>query len=245
MESTYLDSKAHELEQQFGIRVVAEYVKGPVLQSIVNAAKNHQVDLVVMTTHGLTGLKRAWVGSVADSAMRSLNVPILMLRAHAPGAAKLEQPVQFQRVMIPLDGSPRAERIIDTALAIAGLGGTFVLASSVPPVPFVPQLADPYAITPVIVDPVATDQSATVTKRYLTKAAQYLAEKGATVIERSVTVSSQTGAVLLDVAKAHDVDLVALATHGRGASRFVFGSVADQILRGSSLPILVCRGAGD
>jgi nucleotide-binding universal stress UspA family protein len=131
---------------------------------------------------------------------------------------------------------------METAFAVAGTGATYVLASAVPPVPLLPDYADPYAMVPVIVDHSATDYSAAATKTYLTKTAECLAKRGATVIEESVTVADQAAPALLDVAKAHDIDLIALATHGRGTSRFVFGSVADKILRGSSLPILVCRG---
>lgn len=245
MESTYLDSKAHGLEEQFGIRVVAEYVKGDIVPSIVRVAEDRQIDLIVMTTHGRTGVSRAWLGSVADAVMRSVDVPVLMLRAKELGGAKVTEPQQFRRLMIPLDGSSRAECIIGTALAIGGTSATYILASAVPPVPLVPEFADPYAITPVLVDAGATDRSAAATKGYLTKTAQHLAEKGATVIEEAVTVADHAAPALLDAAKAHDIDLIALATHGRGTSRFVFGSVADKILRGSSLPILVCRGGKD
>jgi nucleotide-binding universal stress UspA family protein len=54
-------------------------------------------------------------------------------------------------------------------------------------------------------------------------------------------VSGRTPATIIDYARAHDVDLIAMCTHGRGATRLLIGSVADALLRGSALPILLQR----
>jgi len=68
-----------------------------------------------------------------------------------------------------------------------------------------------------------------------------LATRGITTIEQLVLVGDHVAQMLLDLAKANDVDLIALVMHGRGMAPFVVGSVADKILRGSMIPLLVCR----
>jgi nucleotide-binding universal stress UspA family protein len=241
MEGAYLDGKADELAREYGITVVPEHVKGAVVPTIVELVQRHKPDLIVMTTHGRTGVSRAWLGSVADTVMRSVDVPVLMLRAAEANASPTKS-LAFRRVMIPLDGSARAERIVDAALTVAGSDATYVLARAVPPVPLVTNFVDPYAVVPIIPDPDATERSAVEAKEYLLKVAHDLNENAAPAVEEAVAVSEYTAPTLLAAAKTHNVDLIALATHGRGASRFVFGSVADKILRGSTLPILVCRG---
>ena len=144
MEEAYLDGKAKELRAQFGIVVAVDHVQGEVVAEIADLARRHSVGLVVITTHGRTGFSRAWLGSVADSLMRSIDVPVLMLRLSETDHINAAQPRIFRRVMIPLDGSLRAECIIDAALAVAP-EATFVLARAVPPVHQVSSYADPYA----------------------------------------------------------------------------------------------------
>ncbi|MGH7615804.1 MAG: universal stress protein [Gemmatimonadaceae bacterium] len=61
-----------------------------------------------------------------------------------------------------------------------------------------------------------------------------------TTVEQSILVGDHT-APMLDLTQANDVELIALATHGRGMAPFVVGSVADKILRGSRTPLLACR----
>src|SRR5688572_19257901 len=55
-------------------------LRGPVAGSLAQYASAHDIDLVIMTTHGRGGLSRAWLGSVADELVRQLNIPILVLR---------------------------------------------------------------------------------------------------------------------------------------------------------------------
>ena len=190
-----------------------------------------------MTTHGRTGLSRAWLGSVADSIVRQVGVPVLMLRPCADQAA----PTTFRRVLIPLDESPRAECVLDSAVSLAGVGATYVLVDVVPPVPLVLGYVDPYSMSAAVADPEATDRAVATAKEYLARVAQRLRDRGITLIEQHVAVADHPAPTLLDTAKAHDVDLIAIGTHGRGSSRFVLGSVADKLLRGAKTPLLVCR----
>lgn len=242
MERVYLDGKARELEARHGIRPTTDHRTGSAVQTIIALASALDTDLVVMTTHGRTGLSRAWLGSVADSVMRSLDVPVLMLRPLAPGAGEPASG-SFHRIMIPLDGSKRAESIIDTALALGGPGATYLLARVMAPVPVVLSSAEPYALLPVVVDSDATARAVDAANRYLQEIADGLRTKGATSVEQSVVISEFAAPALLELATSNHVDLVAIATHGRGASRLVLGSVADKLLRGGTTPLLIARGA--
>ena len=94
-------------------------------------------------------------------------------------------------------------------------------------------------MTTMMTDPGATDLVADEARKYIRDVAGRIAEHGVTAIEQSVLIGDHPAQILLDVAKAHDIDLIALATHGRGMSRLVLGSVADKLLRGSTTPLLV------
>jgi nucleotide-binding universal stress UspA family protein len=240
-EFRYLEDKARELRSLVTIPVSVDHPTGAAVQTMTEMAASTGIDLIVMTTHGRTGLSRAWLGSVADGVMRSTGIPVLMLRpietpAAIEGAAK-----PFSRVLIPLDGSHAAESIIDAAISVAGRSAKYFLARVVQPIPLIVPTADPYTMTTMMTDPGATELVADEARKYIRDVAGRIAEHGVTAIEQSVLIGDHPAQILLDVAKAHDIDLIALATHGRGMSRLVLGSVADKLLRGSTTPLLVSR----
>jgi nucleotide-binding universal stress UspA family protein len=241
MERAYLDGKARELESRFGIPVHTEHPIGSPGQTIIALVNARGTDLVVMTTHGRTGLRREWLGSVADTVMRSLDVPVLMLRPIESSEPAPATAGTFQRIMIPLDESHRAESIIDSAMTLGGPNATYVLARVVPSVPVMTDFADAYGIPPVVVDPEATKRATVTAHQYIEGIADRLRAEGASSVEQVVVNSERPAPALLDIARAHDVDLIAIATHGRGSARLVLGSVTDKLLRGSSTPLLVRR----
>lgn len=241
MERAYLDGRARELAQRFGIAVNVEHLTGPAAESIIAHANSYHTDLVVMTTHGRTGLSREWLGSVADTTMRSLDIPVLMLRPVEAAAAEAA-PTVFRRIVIPLDGSHRAESIIATALAVGGPDATYVLVRVVVPVPVILNFPEPYGAMPILIDTDATSRVEADAKHYVQKIADRMAAKGL-AIEQTVVVAEIVVPALLEIAKANNVDLIAIATHGRGVSRLVLGSVADKLLRGSGKPLLIARAA--
>ena len=241
MEYAYLERKARELRSIVWSPVFVEHPTGDAVDSILAIAKEAGSDLIVMTTHGRTGFRREWVGSVADGVMRSAGVPVLMLRSSdrpppAPGRA-----MPFSRVLIPLDGSREAETILEEAVAVAGKNATYVLAQVVEPVPSVVP-GEPFTASTMMSDPEATDLVARDARQYLQEVASRLAGRGVGAVEQSVLIGDHPAQMLLDLEHTDEaIDLVALATHGRGLARLILGSVADKLLRGSRTPLLVCR----
>jgi nucleotide-binding universal stress UspA family protein len=75
---------------------------GPAAVAIIEAAQFHKAGLIVMTTHGWTGLERLILGSVAESVLRGTPTPILLLRAEG---ATLEMPAGHAEARIPAEAS--------------------------------------------------------------------------------------------------------------------------------------------
>ncbi len=99
----YLAGIAARLEQPGGKKVETSVWYGPAASSIVESARVRKADLIVMTTHGRSGLGRLILGSVAESVLRGTSVPILLLRAdgaplEAPGSAGHAKPKEVARV---------------------------------------------------------------------------------------------------------------------------------------------------
>src|SRR3954470_4384973 len=78
-EHTYLETVARELSSGAGIPATHAMLRGNPVEMICMHAKDVRTDLIVMTSHGRTGLSRAWMGSVADGVLRHSSLPVLML----------------------------------------------------------------------------------------------------------------------------------------------------------------------
>lgn len=238
-EEEYLRSLAHRCMETAGISPATELLEGAVTAAIANYASEVGVDRIVMTTHGRGGISRAWVGSVADALVRKAAVPILLIRPK-------EQLVDWRRgadarhVLVTLDGSEMGEGILEPALELgAALGARFTLLRVVLPVPFAPGRQG-----------VSASFSTEGVAQAQRDADQYLAAIAARLRERGVTVSTDTvvhtspALGILDYAGTSSVDLIAMATHGRGGwSRVALGSVADKVMRGTMMPVLLYRPA--
>jgi nucleotide-binding universal stress UspA family protein len=245
-EQAYLDNLVERLKRISKVPVTAALVEeGPIGEALTDHAVACGMDLVVMTTHGRGPLARAWLGSVADQLVRQMPVPILLVRP-GDGKVDLAQEPRPQRMLIALDGSELSEQIIKPALAMASLLGTDVTLLRVIKPAIVGQ-GDPLAMAGGF-DPWLMQQLQETHEQERLQAGGYL-ERIATPlrtkslkVETRVLSHDQPAVAILEEVKAHRTDLVALATHGRsGLPRLVLGSVADKVVRGASIPVLVAR----
>lgn len=147
----------------------------------------------------------------------------------------------YDRILIPLDGSERAERILPHATEMAQrYGATLMLL----------QVVDPFAAV-TWADEVAPHSLVEKIERMIAAAESYLAdlqgELGETGVEAQAYV--ETGPVvrrILDVAAREEVNLIAMTSHGRtGLARVFYGSVAAGVLHQADRPLLLVRALAD
>jgi nucleotide-binding universal stress UspA family protein len=230
-------------EQTYVETVAAELASGASLP-VTSAVLRGDADLIVMTSHGRTGFSRAWLGSVADSVARRAPIPVLMLRPVESSADRLAARHVFKRVLVPLDGSPLAAGIVPTALDLANASNaTVTLLRIVRPVPLAVAMDAtlPLAYTPLIPDDVATKELVTEATSSIGALAQRLNQETHVTVETHVDVNDRVAEAIVAFAQGHSIDVIAMSTHGRGATRMLMGSVADKVLRGSGLPVLLRR----
>ena len=235
-----LEATAERLRQTMDVPVRTTFLDGLVAPTLEAHAADHRPDLIVMTTHGRGGLSRLWLGSVADALVRRAGVPVLLVRGEEPPAGDPAETV-FQHVLVPLDGSPLAEAVLEHAMRLGAPSAMrYTLLSVV-----VPRLiaARPYPGMSTPVDRDDLEQRQYEAQTYLDRIAGELRRSAATVATR-VVVHAQVAAGILEATAEERADLVALATHGRGAiPRLVLGSVADKVVRGAETSVLVLRSA--
>jgi nucleotide-binding universal stress UspA family protein len=235
-EEDYLRGVANRCLEASGLAARTELLEGPVATALATFINEIGIDLVVMTTHGRSGISRAWVGSVADAVVRRSAVPVLLLRPHDHHAP---EPLACSHILVPLDGSPLAEGILGPVeLLCRAFKPRFTLLRVVPPLQVEAAASGPAVLTQA---PAAVERAVAGAREYLETVAAAWRSAGATV-ETAVQVHSIPAVAILDYAATHAVDLVTMATHGRGGwSRVALGSVADKVMRGTMMPVLLFR----
>ena len=227
-----LYSIAAECRAHSTVTVTASLQHGPVVDSLIGYAKRQNVDLIVMRSHARKGLARAWFGSVADALIRESGIPVLVVKGTSVATA-LESGFQFNRILVPLDGSLLAEQSIEPAVSLARIyGASITLLMVVPPsMRAVGELASSMG------DASAKDVSRA--KRYLDSCLTPALDRSINV-SRKVVISRDVPGAILAAADNTEADLIAIATHGRGAiTRARVGSVADRVVREASVSTMV------
>lgn len=239
-------SKAAQAEALAGVDVEVKALFGAVAPTIIAAAQAYHSSLIVMCSHGYTGFKRWMLGSVADKVARHTPVPILILREGAPWpATELKQPV---RALVALDGSPLSEAVFEpVAYLVAGLAystshqGELRLLRVVD-LPF----ASGRTRSQTNVDSMSKEQAVLIAQDYLKSLTARLDEGGLANLDIAVKTSVESdpdiAEAIIKQAEGGAVDLIAMATHGRGGmEHFVMGSVTERVLHHSKLPMLIVR----
>lgn len=228
----YLTKLAKRVSRRTTAPVKTEFLDGRTVPTIAKYADEQGVDLIVMCTHGRGGFQRFWLGSVADGLARASKVPLLLARGgRAPGSRMVGASL-FRRVLVPLDGSERAEGALLAAKALLGdAHAAITLAHVVHPMSAaaVANMAPRPELDPTVsyLEPLAAKH-----------------RSGSLVINHDMRTSGNVVRTLLDIADAHDAELIAISSQGLGGlQRMVVGSVADKLVRTARVPVLLAPSA--
>ena len=243
---TYLTSIRERLEAA-GNAASVSMLYGAPADAIVALASADPDALVVMSTHGRGGIARWALGSVADKVLHTVSNPMLIVRADAAHPASAD--TSLKTVLVPLDGSARAELSLPHAADMAAALTAPISLLRVTPT------ADYYRhhLSAATLRMGAAADSAPMSANEMVDAdagevSAYLSGvKGRLAVNHVHEVatyhqqSQNVAQVIIDKAMEQP-SLVVMTTHGRsGIGRLVLGSVTDRVVRHSSLPVLVIR----
>jgi nucleotide-binding universal stress UspA family protein len=238
---TYLNDVVARLSNGSQRDIKTTVLVGRPASELDERSRESTADLIVMATHGRGPLSRVWLGSVADELMRHTRTPILLVRPEDKDKVDLTDRPSFQHVLVPLDGSERAEAVVAQAVTLArGPEGQYTLLRVVR---YPDELVSAYVPGTIQMSQQVVDEGIREANIYLDGIATRMRQDGLEV-ETRVLVDSRPASAILSYADDHEVDLIAMATHGRGGvPRAVMGSVTDKVVRGAHRPVLVVRPA--
>jgi nucleotide-binding universal stress UspA family protein len=214
--------------------------RGIAAETIIETAAADKNSLIVMATHGRSGLNRFLLGSVAEKVLRGSSNPVLLVKASEPVATQGEAPLTS--VIVPLDGSELAEGVLPTVTELAlklDLEVFLVRAYAIP--------YGAYSAGEGFYDPVHLDAFLQMLKQ---ETFDYLENKVAELKRKGLKVSyvakeGLSADEIIKFARETPANLVAMSSHGRsGIKRWVLGSVTETVVRHSGDPVLISRAAG-
>lgn len=217
-----------------GARVDIALPYGDPASEILQEIETRHVDMVVMSTHGRSGLGRWIYGSVGEKVLATSPVPVILVRptGHLP---QLDSDLAHPTILVPLDGSTLAETALPHAVYLAQrLGGKLLLLRVVERA--APAFAYPGTVIPPLPDVSANPEA----ELYLSVLAQRLGATGVTV-QTAVREGWAADVIAYGSGEWHPT-MIVMATHGRtGAARLLLGSVAVEVVRRSPLPVMLVR----
>jgi nucleotide-binding universal stress UspA family protein len=234
--ATYLREVAADIKQHLGIEVETRVVAGSPAASILEEAANYSPDLLVISTHGRSGISRWRLGSVADKVIRGAvcNTLVVGPKAAERGTwidARIMEP--FKSLLVPLDGSGLAETALPMACTFAESYGAEIHLVRVVQVPTT--TAD--GMGEISYMPDLLDTLIDSARVYLRNTSKKLDRPD---LKTDVLVGG-TAWQLEDYVARNAIDLVIMTSHGRGGFvRTALGSVTDRLLGGAA-PVLVVR----
>jgi nucleotide-binding universal stress UspA family protein len=233
--TAYLSTIAERLEPSANARVSVRF--GQPADEILALASEVDAELIAMSTHGRSGIRRWVFGTVADRILHGASCPLLLVHT-----TPVQPTIAYRRILVPLDGSQTAEQILPYVSAIIrpnysrvflvsvltnGLSDrTIALLTSIPPGLRLSTTALPKAEVQL--------------RAYLRSVASALRERGA-FVQIDIRRGSPAEEILAYAAEM-DTDLIAMTTHGlSGTSRWVYGNVAGKVLHSVESAVLLVR----
>lgn len=240
---SYLNKLISKLE--YKDRVKPLVLAGKAANSIIEYAEKQRPDLIIMATHGISGISRWSHGSVADKILHNIKTPIWLIRADAPKHI-FPKKGKKTKMLVPLDGSKLAEgalKHVSKLTAILGENAVDVHLIRVielfsPPFIYPPEM-------PVNIEEYMgyeTKRTSAFCMKYLETIHGKLEREG---IQSTFTAQEGIPAdVIIDYASKNDMDLIVMSTHGRtGLSRWALGSIAEKVLQRSTCPVFMVQSS--
>jgi nucleotide-binding universal stress UspA family protein len=232
----YLDEVAGRL-QAAGSEPETVLLEGAPAERVIEHSRSSGIRLIILSSHGRSGLSGWNVSSVVQKIMARAHVSFLLIPAYQSAAAELAG-LRYRRILVPLDGSQRAECVIPAVTALAERHEAQLVFVHAVRKPELPRRAPPSREDQELAD--------TLTDRNRHEAGQYLQELRERLslpsAEMRLLTSDNVAETLQQFAIDDNSDLVALSAHGyTGGTRWAYGSLTSSFIMYGERPLLIIQ----
>ncbi|HEY5618095.1 MAG TPA: universal stress protein [Vicinamibacterales bacterium] len=202
---------------------------------IVSYARTHDIDLIVMGTHGRVGVAHVLMGSVAETVMRTAPCPVLTVRATGPATA-----VRLAHILVPTDFSPPSDAALDMARLVAERFGASLHLLHV----LEDRLVDHAFGSELLHSESPEKRAARLADAQEQLSHRISADDRARLHATTEIVFGPSARTIVDYAVNNSADLIVMGTHGRPRiAHLLMGSVAEQVVRHATCPVSTVRDA--
>lgn len=229
--SYYLEDIENRVDQR-GLTLTSRIVEGDPAAVVVDIADEEEFDLIVMSSHGYSGLQRWILGSVTEKVLRHATCPVFVVRSVEP----------IEHILVALDGSPISEAVLDISYELARLLNVEMILMRSEPGLIVQNMRDIEQIERL--DP---GMGQRIVEQLYHRVEHYLTQvkiryNHTDIPVRILPADGDPAGEILRYAKKLDNALIAMSTHGRdGLKRWRYGSVTEKVLRHTDRNMLVVR----
>ncbi len=218
--------KAETKAGKKAVKAVGKVLVGYPAEEILKYAGENKIDIIMLATHGRSGIRRWGLGSVADKVIHEADVPVWLVPA-ALHKGILYDNIPGRSILVPLDGSKLAEEVIPHVIALARQRGVEIKIMLI-------NVSKPANVKLSEEDRLLIREDVASLKTggelYLKEVVKQFKDAGLEAeVEQLVGDPAEE---IVRYAAAYSPRLIVMSTHGRsGFSRFVFGSVTENVLR--------------
>lgn len=227
-----LEALVQEAEDA-GISAERHVVRGNPPHALGELAKDLRCRLVIMATHGRSGVEHFVFGSVAEKVIRESSIPVLCIKHPEHEFVKgIDNKLELKRILFPTDFSQLSAEGLPFAVDLArSFGATLTIV-------YANELS-------VMLPEYLPEMAMSTTLDIATGAQRSLDEMKASITDVPVETILRTGVhhrEIIAAAEETGADLIVLPTHGRsGMNHALFGSVAERVVRSAKCPVLTIR----
>jgi len=245
MHKAYIEKSADEiikrLDKNAAIKVNSKMTRGNPADKIVRYAQKNKTDIIIMATHGRSGISRWAMGSVAYKVMRSVKIPICLVRAGIDEET-IRRKAKGRVIIVPLDGSKKAESVLPYVKALVQQYEKDDIEAVLLRICAKPEISSdyPYSMPMSWEEHVEQEniKCKLVAGVYLAEIAKQFKDNGIKV--RAELPIGNPAEEIIKYDAQSDSRVIIMSTHGRsGISRWAYGSVAESVMLGTQTPVIM------
>ncbi len=238
-EATQYLGKIDARLQKLGLRTKAIIQEGLTAESIIEFAQSQAIKLIVLSSHGHSGVSQWGISSVAQKIVLSAPTSILIVRAHQPASSEIVEQ-SYRRILVPLDGSRRAENALPMIAHLARFQKSQIHTAFVVTTPEMARQMPP-ACEDIDLSNRIVERNREESTRYLEQVRLSSPLNGISVQTHLLT-SDNAPAALHQLVEQENIDLVTLSAHGySGNNQWPYGSMVNNFVLYSKVPLLIIQ----
>lgn len=223
--------------QAAGLESGFSLIDGQAANGIIEFAHQHQIQLIIISSHGSSGLSIWNVSGVVQKIVQRAHLPAMIVRAHQSYNQELDK-LRYQTILIPLDLSQRAECALPIATRLAGHFGSRLVVAHIVTRPEMPRQTAPSAEDIELVQRF-TERNMIEADKYLRQLESRLLDQNLH-IETRLLVRDNVASALHELTEQERASLVVMSAHGySGETCWPYGNVVEKFITYGTTPLLI------